>query len=200
MREDVRRILDGEVGEPEARAILARLPEAERREAEALLAIAAAATRLERAAPSPDFAARAMARVRSRPAPRRRLWTWLRTPRLSPIGALGGAVAAAALALAGAAGLPRERAPAGPSPVLARLELRAPAARSVSVAGDFNGWRPDATPLRRGEGGIWSARVPLAPGRRYEYAFVVDGEWVADPGAPHTTEDGFGGRNAVLEL
>lgn len=203
MREEIRQILDGEVGEEEAREILARLPEAERREAEALLALSAGASRLERAAPPPDFAARAMARVRSRPRPRRTFLTWLRTPALSPLGALGGAAAAALLAVGAAAWLapgPGMRDEPGPETVLARIELHAPAARSVAVAGDFNGWRAEATPLRRGEGGAWSVLVPLAPGRRYEYAFLVDGEWVADPGAPASAEDGFGGRNAVMEL
>jgi 1,4-alpha-glucan branching enzyme len=84
--------------------------------------------------------------------------------------------------------------------VLARLDLRAPAATQVAVAGDFNGWRPEATPLRRGEGGVWTVQLPLAPGKRYEYMFVVDGAWVADPSAPATSDDGFGGANAVLEL
>jgi hypothetical protein len=30
--------------------------------------------------------------------------------------------------------------------------------------------------------------------------FVVDGRWVTDPGAPATIDDGYGGRNAVLDL
>ncbi len=201
MRGEIRKILDGEVEEEAARELLARLPEAERQEAEALLAISAAASRLERAAPGPDFAARAMARVRARPPPRRTLLTWLRTPALSPLGALAGAAAAGLLAVGAATWLaPGPRDAPGQEKVLARFVLRAPAARSVAVAGDFNGWRAEATALRRGEGGVWSVLVPLAPGRRYEYAFLVDGEWVADPGAPASAEDGFGGRNAVMEL
>ena len=46
----------------------------------------------------------------------------------------------------------------------------APNARSVSVAGTFNGWQPNGTPLERGEGGIWHCSVPEAtPGSRYKY-------------------------------
>jgi 1,4-alpha-glucan branching enzyme len=41
--------------------------------------------------------------------------------------------------------------------------------------------------------------VPVVPGRRYQYQFVVDGRWVTDPLAP-AADDGFGGRNAVLDL
>jgi hypothetical protein len=199
MSDVVRRILDGELGEEEARVALAALSEAERREAEAHLRLAQAAARLERPTPSEGFHARAMARVRVRPRPRRSVWTWLRSPRVTPLAALGGALAAVLLAL-GAAALLGRGAPAAPPTVLARLELRAPQARSVAVAGDFNGWRPEATPLRRGEGGLWTVGVPLAPGRRYEYQFVVDGEWVSDPAAGALADDGFGGENAVLEL
>jgi len=199
MRDEVRRLLDGEVGGDEARALLERLPPAERREAEALLRIAGAAARLEPPAPSPDFAARAMARVRARPPPRRSLWTWLRSPRVTPLGALAGAFAGVLLALGAVASLGRAPAPRAPA-VVAQLDLHAPLARSVAVAGDFNGWRPEATPLLRGEGGVWTVRVPLVPGRRYQYMFLVDGAWVSDPSAAATAEDGFGGRNAVLEL
>ena len=205
MRDDVRRLIDGELDADEARRVLDALAPDARREAEAMARIAAAAARLERAAPSADFATRAMARVRARPAPRRSLLTWLRSPRVSPLGALGGAVAAAAVAVVLAVRLGPGPAPVSPGealagePVFAQLRLDAPQARSVSVAGDFNGWRVEATPLRRGEGGTWSVRVPLAAGRRYQYMFVVDGEWVPDPAAP-AADDGFGGRNAVLDL
>jgi len=199
MDDGVRRLLDGELDADEARRVLDGLAPEERRDAEAMARIAAAAAGLERAAPSPDFAARAMARVRARRPPRRSVLAWLRSPRVSPLGALGGAAAAALAAAALAARLAAGPPAPGPAPVLAQLRLDAPEARSVSVAGDFNGWRPEATPLRRGEGGGWSVRIPLAPGRRYQYQFVVDGRWLADPAAP-ATDDGFGGRNAVLDL
>lgn len=202
MRDPISRLLDGELDPDEARALLEALPPAERREAEALLRISAAAVGLERPAPSEGFAARAMARVRVRPPPRRSVLTWLRSPRLTPLGALAGAAAAALLAVGVTLGVGGTGAPPAPPPavVLTRLDLHAPEARQVAVAGDFNGWRPEATPLRRGEGGVWTVEVPLAPGRRYEYLFVVDGEWVGDPAAPATADDGFGGANAVLSL
>lgn len=48
-------------------------------------------------------------------------------------------------------------------------------ASEVAVVGNFNSWEP--TPLFDEDGdGIWTASVPLAPGR-YEYAFVIDGRW-----------------------
>lgn len=48
-------------------------------------------------------------------------------------------------------------------------------AGEVAVVGNFNSWEP--TPLSdENADGIWTASIPLAPGR-YEYAFVIDGRW-----------------------
>jgi len=48
-------------------------------------------------------------------------------------------------------------------------------AEQVAVVGDFNGW--EATPLSDdNHDGIWTANIPLSPGR-YEYAFIIDGRW-----------------------
>jgi len=56
-----------------------------------------------------------------------------------------------------------------------------PNAASVSLAGIFNNWSTNATPLAMGEDGVWRVVMPLGPGK-YEYKFVVNGtEWVADP-------------------
>jgi len=83
--------------------------------------------------------------------------------------------------------------------VLVRFALPAKDAHTVSVAGDFNGWRPDATPLQRGADGVFRAVVPLLPGT-WSYSFVVDGNWVEDPFAESYRADGFGGRNALLHI
>jgi anti-sigma factor RsiW len=86
------------------------------------------------------------------------------------------------------------------SPVLVRLVMLQPGARSVQAAGDFNGWNPASTPLEPTTSGAWTVTLRLEPGR-YEYMFVVDGErWVADPFAIEQTDDGFGARNAVLDV
>jgi Glycogen recognition site of AMP-activated protein kinase len=84
--------------------------------------------------------------------------------------------------------------------VLVRLVLLQPGARSVSVAGDFNGWDPAQTKLERSDGGVWTATIPLKPGR-YQYMFVIDGkQWIADPLAAEEATDGFGAQNAVLDV
>jgi anti-sigma factor RsiW len=84
--------------------------------------------------------------------------------------------------------------------VLVRLVVVQPGARVVQAAGDFNGWTPSRTPLEQTADGAWTVTLPLGPGR-YEYQFVVDGErWIGDPFAVEQSNDGFGSRNAVLDV
>jgi len=69
----------------------------------------------------------------------------------------------------------------------------------VTVAGTFNGWDPEGTEMRK-EGGAWVLQLVLPP-QTYEYMFVENGEqWVTDPLASQTRDDGFGQKNAVLDL
>src|SRR5260370_22398201 len=49
-----------------------------------------------------------------------------------------------------------------------------PKAKSVSLAGDFNGWSPDAHPMQRRADGWWFLPVPLTHGP-HQYYFLVDG-------------------------
>ncbi|WP_161486766.1 glycogen-binding domain-containing protein [Rufibacter roseus] len=52
-------------------------------------------------------------------------------------------------------------------------------ARSVYLAGDFNGWSPTALPMKKeGDDWVFSVHLPLGKNR---YKFVVDGEWIIDP-------------------
>jgi anti-sigma factor RsiW len=74
-----------------------------------------------------------------------------------------------------------------------------PAVQAVSVAGTFNGWDPADTEMTR-QGQTWVALMTL-PMEVYEYMFVEDGQrWVTDPLAIQTRDDGFGRKNAVLDL
>lgn len=140
---------------------------------------------------------------RRRPSARRfRLWEWLTRPRLvpaAPLWALGGAVAAVLAALVLAGGPRGGAGPANPGAQPVQFVLLAPEAARVSLAGDFNNWDRDATPLRRAQGnGVWSVVVPLRSGR-YRYVFVVDGtRWVPDAAAPRGPENEFGPSSVVL--
>ena len=77
------------------------------------------------------------------------------------------------------------------------LTYFAPLAREVKVAGNFNGWRPDATPLKNTGAGEWVVRLMLRSGQ-YEYRFVVDGRWTEDPQASQRMPNPHGGFNSVL--
>ena len=77
--------------------------------------------------------------------------------------------------------------------------LPEPDAKHVSLSGEFNGWSPDATPLQRHEGGHWETTIALAPGR-YQYKFVVDGQWIPDPLASEHVRNQHGTLNSVIEV
>jgi hypothetical protein len=65
-------------------------------------------------------------------------------------------------------------------------------AHTVAIAGDFNGWSPQANLLEDPDGdGIWTATLDLEPGR-YEYMFVLDGEkWFPDPNALRYVKESY---------
>jgi len=130
------------------------------------------------------------------------VWRWLTGRRLTltPLGALG---LAAAFVVA-VVGVWRVRAaPDAVEPALRGFQfvLVEPHAANVSLVGDFNDWDATRTPMHRTPGdGLWSAVVPLEPGR-YRYAFLIDGRlWVADPTAPTTRDDDFGAPSSVLTV
>ena len=87
----------------------------------------------------------------------------------------------------------------GPVRVPVCFEFTHPTARAVSVAGTFNQWQPEAKTLHPSGGGRWLKETALAPGS-YEYCFVVDGQWMADPLSKKTVSNPYGGRNSVLEV
>ena len=76
----------------------------------------------------------------------------------------------------------------------------APGAGSVFVAGEFNNWNPTSDRMADDDGdGVFTCTLALAAGR-YQYKFVVDGNWLADENAAETADDGFGGQNSVVDV
>jgi 1,4-alpha-glucan branching enzyme len=80
-----------------------------------------------------------------------------------------------------------------------RLETYQPEAIDVCVAGSFNNWQPEATPMVPLGNGKWAKELTLPDGE-YEYRFVVDGAWVSDPQAKQTAPNPFGSANSVLRV
>jgi glycosidase len=66
----------------------------------------------------------------------------------------------------------------------------------VFLAGTFNGWSTDATPMQR-KGNRFEISLPLPMGD-YQYKFVADGQWITDEKAERFHPDGYGGRNSVV--
>jgi hypothetical protein len=69
-------------------------------------------------------------------------------------------------------------------------------ARVVAVAGNFNDWNQSQV-LCGKEADEWVCRIDLAPGK-YTYKFIIDGDWILDPGNPDTEDDERGITNSVL--
>jgi anti-sigma-K factor RskA len=216
----VQRFVDQELSAEERVRFVARLgrDEALRQRTIELEQLVLDVSRLPRPAVPDAFVARVMERT----GPARRAWwrQWV-NPLVAPRTLqwnLAGAAAAACLAIMagaiisgrlttgpgpsapGAAGTPATAAATTPSTALVRLVVLQPGARTVQVAGDFNGWNPASTSLEQTSDGAWTVTIPLKPGR-YKYMFVVDGDrWIVDPLAAEQTDDGFGSRNAVLDV
>jgi len=77
-----------------------------------------------------------------------------------------------------------------------------PDAKSVMLAGDFNNWSADATPLKRLNNdlaGDWEATLPLKAGR-YRYRLIVDGVWQSDPHNTYVESNPYGELNSVVEV
>jgi 1,4-alpha-glucan branching enzyme len=75
-----------------------------------------------------------------------------------------------------------------------------PRAESVHLAGDFNNWQPEQTPMQKVDtGGVWKTKMTL-PAGKYHYRLVVDGQWQQDPYNEMTELNPFGEFNSVIEV
>jgi 1,4-alpha-glucan branching enzyme len=76
-----------------------------------------------------------------------------------------------------------------------------PDARTVSVAGTFNRWRPaeyfltNTPPLR-----LWSGFIPMTTPGEVQFKYIRNGyDWRFDPCA-QSVSDGMGGKNSVIVI
>jgi glycosidase len=71
--------------------------------------------------------------------------------------------------------------------------------KSVAVAGTFNNWNKDASPMKAdADGTTWRLSLPIDYGK-HTYKFVLDGEtWILDPKSARNENDGNGNTNSVL--
>jgi 1,4-alpha-glucan branching enzyme len=69
-------------------------------------------------------------------------------------------------------------------------------AKDVILMGDFNNWNPKTHPMKNDGKGAWKKTVMLFPDR-YEYRFLVDGEWRNDHNGNLCPND-FGSYNNFI--
>ncbi len=108
-----------------------------------------------------------------------------------------------ALATATADGAATAAPATGPHAVTGGIEFafEDPAAQSIHLAGSFNNWSTDADPMVKDAKGRWRI-VKALPAGTHQYKFVVNGgqAWKPDPTNPNASDDGFGGKNSMLEV
>jgi 1,4-alpha-glucan branching enzyme len=79
--------------------------------------------------------------------------------------------------------------------------FHAPEAKSVHIAGSFNGWNASSDPLSQGKkdmaDGMWKKVFYLEPGV-YEYRFIVNGIWSDDAEPVEGWANEFGSFNCVI--
>lgn len=77
------------------------------------------------------------------------------------------------------------------------FKISAPTAKRVTIAGDFNGWKADNLSAKKSKNGLWKATASMPCGT-YEYKFIIDGSWIADPSCSNRRINAFGSENSVL--
>ncbi len=79
------------------------------------------------------------------------------------------------------------------------LTVKAPEAKEVYLAGEFNNWKLDENSRMEQSNGCWSKRLNLNKGS-YRYRFVIDGNWIEDPANPLNQLNPYGSRDSLLEV
>jgi chromosome partitioning protein len=79
------------------------------------------------------------------------------------------------------------------------VSVKAPDAREVFVAGEFNDWKLDDNSRMEKSNGCWTKRLNLNNGK-YRYRFVIDGNWSEDPANPLTQLNTYGTLDSLLEV
>ena len=70
--------------------------------------------------------------------------------------------------------------------------------KAVYVAGEFNKWNPTAKKMAY-KAGVYTATLKLAAGT-YQYKFVIDGTWCADPENANAVANDQGTFNSVITV
>ncbi len=74
--------------------------------------------------------------------------------------------------------------------------------RTVHLAGEFNGWDPQAAPMKRMANGSFQIALTLESGRSYQFRYLIDGRtWENDWSADRYVPSSFGAdENSVVDV
>jgi len=72
-------------------------------------------------------------------------------------------------------------------------------ADQIFLVGDFNQWRRNATPMCQERDGVWRTTLDLPCRHRYEFRYLIDGQWKTDAHADGFVTNVYGTDNSVVE-
>jgi 1,4-alpha-glucan branching enzyme len=78
--------------------------------------------------------------------------------------------------------------------------IEAQAQSEVAVAGTFNDWQPLKLACKTAEAGAKFVKMIYLPAGRYEYKFLIDGNWSIDPNCPAWSPNEYGSLNSVVDV
>jgi hypothetical protein len=77
----------------------------------------------------------------------------------------------------------------------------APAAKKVTIVGDFNGWDKETTSLKRQDNGDFAVTLDLDAGREYRFRYLIDGKrWENDWRADRYVRSPYGVDDSVVSV
>lgn len=81
-----------------------------------------------------------------------------------------------------------------------KFEFRAEPGAEIFIAGTFNDWNSSQVKMKDKNGdGVYRTSLLLAQGR-YEYKFIVNGVWCADPNCKDSATNEHGTLNSVVTV
>ena len=99
-----------------------------------------------------------------------------------------------------AAAKPVAKTTAKPAKKATEFTVHAEKGKAVYLAGSFNDWSTTAKKMAyKVRKGIYAATLKLAPGE-YQYKFVIDGTWCADPENVNAVKNDQGTFNSVITV
>jgi 1,4-alpha-glucan branching enzyme len=68
----------------------------------------------------------------------------------------------------------------------------------ICLAGDFNDWKQNDIHLQQIDSGKWQVSMDLPEGRRYEFCYIIDGQWRTDYHADYIVDYMDASQNSIV--